>query len=208
MAQVLTFLDASEILSVLTMPLCKDWHRSYGAHQDLWKTMCLLEPFKATLVDNSDSDSEDSFASLPVEPAVKNVFGEYRLMFTSFVRCLRYLERIQQDARNGRPPSASDNSLSGFPHFGISKGLQRFLQRKKDVFGNNVNMPVAPAAPIQTNAVGVTDSGYRKVCLRLCHCVALGSSNEEAYILLSFIPSALPLQWTNALTRSPNMAIP
>jgi hypothetical protein len=71
-----------------------------------------------------------------------------------------------------------------------------------------VNMPVAPAAPIQTNAVGVTDSGYRKVCLRLCHCVALGSSNEEAYILLSFIPSALPLQWTNALTRSPNMAIP
>lgn len=173
-AQVLTFLDPSEILGLLTMPLCKKWQRSYGSQQDLWKTMCLLEPFKANMVadssssDDSSSDSEDSFVSLSggVEPAVKNVFGEYRLMFTSFVRCLRYLDRIQQDARNGRPPSTSDNSQSGFPHFGVSKSLKRFLQKKKDVFGNKLlALPTAAsAAPIQTNPVGVTDNGYRKVC--------------------------------------------
>lgn len=173
MAQVLTFLDASEILSVLTMPLCKEWHQSYGSNQDLWKTMCLLEPFKATLPDDSDSDDDESFTSLPMEPAVKNVFGEYRLMFTSFVRCLRYLERIQQDARNGLTPTSSDNSQSGFPHFGISKSLKRFLQRKNDVFGNIDDTPAEAAAPIQTKPVGVTDIGYRKVGSWLLLFVAL-----------------------------------
>ena len=169
MAQVLTYLDASEILGVLTMPLCKEWQRSYGSNQDLWKTMCLLEPFKANLVVDADTD-DDSYASLPVEPAIKNIFGEYRLMFTSFVRCLRYLERIQTDARQGRPPSANDNRMSGFPHFGVSKSLKRFLHKKKDVFGSFISAPVAAVAPIQTNPVGVTDCGYRKVCSIVGRC--------------------------------------
>lgn len=162
MAQILTFLEPSEILHVLTMPLCKNWQNTFGSHQDLWKTLCLLEPFKANIREDPEDDdsSTDSFSSLAFEPAVKNIFGEYRLMFTSFVRCLRYLDRIQEDARSGRALSVADYGQSGFPHFGVSKSLKKFLSKKKDMFSNSEGE--APHAHMQNAPVGVTDDGYRK----------------------------------------------
>ena len=162
MAQILTFLEPSEILDVLTMPLCKHWQRNYGSHQDLWKTLCLLEPFKANVQEEDDDSSTDSFSSLAFEPAVKNIFGEYRLMFTSFVRCLRYLDRVQEDARSGRALSIADYGQSGFPHFGVSKSLKKFLSKKKGLF-SDLEASQAPHAHVQTAPVGVTDDGYRKV---------------------------------------------
>jgi len=162
MAQMLAFLGPSEVLRVLTMPLCKDWHRYYGSQQDLWKTLCLLEPFKANVGDDADesslSGSADSFGVL--QPVVNDIFGEYRLMFTSFVRCIRYLERIEEDTRNGKPPSVMDYGQSGFPHFGMSNGLKTFLERKKGILDSKVE---ASVADVNTNPVGVTDDGYRKV---------------------------------------------
>lgn len=165
MAQVLTFLGPSEILNILTMPLSKEWQKNYGSHQDLWKTLCLVEPFKANIRDDSDDDSSnDSFSSLPFEPAVKNIFGEYRLMYTSFVRCLRYLERIKEDARSGRALSVIDYGQSGFPHFGVSKSLKKFLSKRH---GSSLSDSKVEAsdADIHANPVGVTDDGYRKVRL-------------------------------------------
>ncbi len=162
MAQILTFLGPSEILNILTMPLSKEWQRNYGSHQDLWRTLCLVEPFKANIMDDPDDEtSNTSFSSLPFEPAVKKIFGEYRLMYTSFVRCLRYLERIQDDARCGRALSTVDYGRSGFPHFGVSTGLQKFLSTRNDILDDS--KVEAAHADIHTNSVGVTDDGYRKV---------------------------------------------
>jgi hypothetical protein len=163
-ANVLTFLDPSEIMGVLTMPLCKEWARCYGSQQDLWKTLCLLEPFKAKVGEETDDDSSSSssFASL-VEPAVKNIFGEYRLMFTSFVRCLRYLDRIQEDTQKGKAPSVIDYGKSGFPHFGMSRNLKKFLDKRRGAFGGTEEQVEASADDVNTNPVGVTDDGYRKV---------------------------------------------
>jgi hypothetical protein len=73
-----------------------------------------------------------------------DVLGEYRLLYTSFVRCLKYLDRIQEDARNGRPPSVLDygKNYSRFPTFGVTKSLKKFLSKKKheslkSVIGSN-----------------------------------------------------------------------
>ena len=177
MAQILTFLEPSEILDVLTMPLCKDWQKNFGSHQGLWKTLCLLEPFKAKVQDDAeDDDSNDSFSAATFEPAVKNIFGEYRLMFTSFVRCLRYLDRIQEDARSGRALSVADYGQSGFPHFGVSKSLQRFLSKKKGMFSNPEGE--TPHAHMQTAPVGVTDDGYRKV-RTLFSCLSVQQSSSR-----------------------------
>ena len=82
MAQVLTFLEPAEILRALTMPLCKTWRDSYTSHQDLWRVLCLTDPFNANVhEDDGDDDlsscDSDSFCSLgDYEPAVNNIFGK------------------------------------------------------------------------------------------------------------------------------------
>jgi hypothetical protein len=130
MAQVMTFLEPPEILGILTMPLSKEWRRTFSANHDLWKVLCLLEPFKANVGDSEDDDdSDNSFCDLNSGGGANNLFGKYRLMFTSFVRCIRYLSRIKEDTLNGRPPSVVDYEGAGFPSFGASKSLRKFLSR-------------------------------------------------------------------------------
>jgi len=201
MSQVLTFLDASEILDVLTMPLCRDWRKTYSLNEDLWKNMCVLEPFKANLVDDTDTDGEESFASIPVRPVLKDAIGEYRLIFTSFVRCFRYLERIQTDARDGRLPAANDNSQTGFPQFGISKSLKRFLHCHKDVSGSFVSAPFEATASMQTHPVGVTDNGYRKV--RNLNCYKSYLFPEDSALILGCVCSQREPPSTDTVTKKP-----
>ena len=165
MAQVLSFLNPSEILRILTLPLCKEWHTSYGSQQDLWKTLCLLEPFRAKISmdcgDLSDSD-ESSFCAIECEPTIKDIFGHYRLMYTSFVRCFRYLSRIEEDIRKGLPASVIDYRYGkkGLPNFRMREGLENFLKKKNAPLPARRKMisESASSAP-----VGVTDHGYRKV---------------------------------------------
>jgi hypothetical protein len=140
MAQVMAFLEPPQVLGVLTMPLSKEWRQTFSANQDLWKVLCLLEPFKANVGDSGDDgddDDDDSFCDLNDEVAdgdgANGLFGKYRLMFTSFVRCIRYLSRIKEDTLNGRPPSVVDYGGAGFPHFGASKSLGKFLSRTRAV---------------------------------------------------------------------------
>jgi hypothetical protein len=158
MAQVLTFLEPAEILRVLTMPICKEWRQCYTSHQDLWRVLCLSDPFKANTADDFDdssSDGSDSFCSL-YDPEVNNILGKYRLMYTSFIRCMKYLTRLKEDTQNGKAPSAIDYGRSGFPQFGVGKGLKKFLARKQGVRKGgvpaNVEVPFAP--------IGVSDEGY------------------------------------------------
>lgn len=187
-AEVMCFLDPSETLKVLTTPLCQEFRRSYSTQQDLWKVLCGFKPFKAAVWadgassdDGNSSSSEESFCSLsPREPLVNNIFGKYRLRYTSFVRCMQYLDRIKEDARNGRPPSVIDLGQRGFPNFGVSKGLKKFLSQSKAKgasLGGTTNGAADTAAAalpgpegMSPSPIGVSDdgnapaAGSKKVC--------------------------------------------
>ena len=102
-----------------------------------------------------------------------DVLGEYRLLYTSFVRCLKYLNRIQEDAQNGRPPSVMDygKNYSRFPTFGVTKSLKKFLSKKKheslkSVIGSNHggSGDEAPSMNLTAAPIGVlADGGIQQV---------------------------------------------
>ena len=50
MAHILTFLEPTEILDVLTTPLCKDWRDTFCKSHELWRVLCMAEPFKAQVL--------------------------------------------------------------------------------------------------------------------------------------------------------------
>lgn len=148
MAHVLTFLEPPVILDVLTMPLSKDWRQSFTFTPELWRVLCIVEPFNAKIKDEGLSGSEESFCSLNQDQSKgdKKLLGCYRLLYTSFVRCMKYLSQIKDDAINGRPPSLIDYGL-GFNNvpddgtvdtrapsvIGTSKSLHSFLSRARGV---------------------------------------------------------------------------
>jgi len=119
MAHVLTFLPPPVILDVLTMPLSKEWRQTFTFQPELWRVLCLVEPFKAEVDDNEsrdvdDSCSEDSFGSLgrETQPSASPLLDKYRLLYTSFVRCMKYLAQIREDALNGNAPSYIDYGVA------------------------------------------------------------------------------------------------
>jgi hypothetical protein len=148
MAHVLTYLEPPDILDVLTMPLSKDWRQSFTFQPELWRVLCLVEPFNAKIKDEGLSSGEESFCSLNQDRSKidKKFLGCYRLLYTSFVRCMKYLSQIKDDAINGRPPSFIDYGLGFDNHpdegtidthapsvIGPSKSLQSFLSRARGV---------------------------------------------------------------------------
>ena len=133
MAHILTFLQPPDILNVLTMPLSKGWRRNFTSQPELWRVLCLVEPFKATVDDDSispsrDSDeeaassSDDSYCRLKSEKNTDKSLDKYRLLYTSFVRCMKYVAQIREDAINGRPPAYIDYGISGA--FSDAPGMQ------------------------------------------------------------------------------------
>jgi hypothetical protein len=143
MAHVLTFLQPPEILDVLTMPLSKAWHRNVTSQPELWRVLCLVEPFNARIEDgdgNDSNSSDDSFCSLTQNYVNfdKRLLDRYRLLYTSFVRCMKYLSQIREDAINGRTPSYIDFGVAGGSGYtqslvGTNKSLQSFLARARGV---------------------------------------------------------------------------
>jgi hypothetical protein len=139
MGHILTFLQPPEILNVLTMPLSKDWRRIFTSQPELWRTLCLVEPFKATIVDghpssmlskkkasisssknaerkmtkNEDVNNLNKTSSIEESSNSKHLLDKYRLMYTSFVRCMKYISQIRDDAVHGRPPKYIDYGISG-----------------------------------------------------------------------------------------------
>ena len=221
MAQVMTFLEPPEILGVLTMPLSKEWRRTFSANQDLWKVLCLLEPFKANVGDSEgDEDSDDSFCDLNDEAGggANNLFGKYRLMFTSFVRCIRYLSRIKDDTLNGRPPSVVADGGAGFPSFGASKSLRKFLSRIPAVVGtaqietDEDDISAAPIDVADDGSLADNVSNERKVRFFLGEKGRHRSASIESLILLpplALYPHSVLLPWTrNRQQKSLNMRNP
>ncbi|GAX09893.1 hypothetical protein FisN_11Lh122 [Fistulifera solaris] len=137
MVHVLTFLEPPEILDVLIAPLSKDWLTSFTRQPELWRVLCLLEPFKAQVQEDFDDSGYESTDSFPIDVTVelKRTFGKFRLMYTSFIKCMRYLQRIKEDTANGRTPPidsfTSANSKSGTVR--DDKGLREFLSKARKI---------------------------------------------------------------------------
>lgn len=108
MAKILTYLKPTEVYSVVSMPLSKTFKSTFSNTQDLWKVLCLSAPFYAK-VDKSRENSDDSIKSYPLcknkDADTKHLLGRYRLLYSSFIQCIRYLDRIKEDAKNGRKPA-------------------------------------------------------------------------------------------------------
>eukprot|EP00532_Pseudo-nitzschia_australis_P005481 CAMPEP_0168168594 /NCGR_PEP_ID=MMETSP0139_2-20121125/3179_1 /TAXON_ID=44445 /ORGANISM="Pseudo-nitzschia australis, Strain 10249 10 AB" /LENGTH=695 /DNA_ID=CAMNT_0008085939 /DNA_START=84 /DNA_END=2171 /DNA_ORIENTATION=- len=181
MVSVVGFLDPRETLNLLTMPLCKEWRLSYTSDQELWRTICRADPFSADLSNNSASDDnvnaiatphvvscyddidDDSFCYLWNNG--NDVFGEYRLIYTSFVRCMNYLDRVQ-DIDNGNGGGfwsweGSDNGSgcdTKVPTFGVTKSLKKFLSRSKEY--NLLKSPIVnDTGGVSSEPIGIASDG-------------------------------------------------
>ena len=137
MVHVLTFLEPPEILDVLVAPLSKDWLTSFTRQPELWRVLCILEPFKAQVQQDSDDSGYESTDSFPIDVTVelRRTFGKFRLMYTSFIKCMRYLQRIKEDTASGKTPPlesfTSANSKSGSTK--DSEGLRQFLSKARKI---------------------------------------------------------------------------
>jgi len=101
LVQCLSFLEPAEVLSTLTYPLSKTWRQVYCKQGQLWKVLCIAEPFHAKLgssTSGSDDEGNLSMTTSSTASEMRNVFGQYRLLYTSFVRCITYVNKIQREA--------------------------------------------------------------------------------------------------------------
>ena len=107
MANIASFLHPQETHTFLTTPLSKTWLQTFTAPQELWKILCTSKPFYAMLPSGRESGDDGSTSSYPLcnDLQMRHLFGKYRLLYASFVRCMKYLNRLQDDALNGREPS-------------------------------------------------------------------------------------------------------
>jgi hypothetical protein len=127
LVQCLAFLEPQEVLSTLTCPLSKTWRQLYCKQGQLWKVLCLAEPFHARLGSSksgsSDDDGNFSMTTSSTASEMRSVFGQYRLLYTSFVRCIAYVHKIQREAiRQSKDQPAhkllettNDSSVSSLP---------------------------------------------------------------------------------------------
>lgn len=134
MANVLTYLKPREVYSFLIMPLSKTFKCTFTDPQDLWKVLCLSEPFYAKVDNNSDA-SDESICSYPVCKSIemKHLLGRYRLLYSSFIKCVRYLDRIMDDAKHGRTPAGSyDVEDTPRSSSGDSNSLENFFSQAQN----------------------------------------------------------------------------
>jgi hypothetical protein len=157
MAHVLTFLQPPEILDVLTMPLSKCWRQNFTSQPELWRVLCLVEPFKATVDDpispsrscndggnnEAASYSDETYCPLKTDKSREKLLDKYRLLYTSFVRCMKYVAQIREDAINGRPPAYIDYGISG--SFSNAPGMQHVTDVTK-TSNRGSNGPPPPTA--------------------------------------------------------------
>ena len=120
------------------MPLSKEWIATYTRQSELWRVLCLLEPFKAQVEEDpneeSSSSDESMFSGVMAESELRLRYGKFRLLYSSFIHFMRYFARIKDDALSGRQPSMIDYGTSGAEtssrsHRNIScnQNLQDFL---------------------------------------------------------------------------------
>jgi hypothetical protein len=176
MANVLSYLPPPEALRTATAPVCKDWQANYANQRELWKILCLQDPFGARMDEDSDSDDDDDSDSdssvfsdddddsiEDVEDEIKRAFGSHRVMYSRLVRCQRYIGRIREDALAGRPPSVIEYVTSGDRNKASSSpasgSLQGFLARASCDDPALSLPPPARVAQLALGPVELSDDG-------------------------------------------------
>ncbi|KAL7468397.1 hypothetical protein ACHAXS_008637 [Conticribra weissflogii] len=136
MAQIMSFLEPPEVHAFLTTPFSKSWLETYTNPQELWKILCSSKPFYAKLDESDYGSSDASTSSYPLCNDLErhHLVGQFRLLFTSFVKCMKYLERIKDDALNGRTPSAYSNGNQNeiYP-FNRNGSLKAYFKRARKI---------------------------------------------------------------------------
>jgi len=120
MACIMSYLEPETAHTILSMPLSKTWRSAFTLPQDLWKVLCLSAPFHAKFdgvaagrdqdIDEDWLDSHHLRNPLCSNLEVRRVLGRYRLLYSSFIKCLRYLNRIKDDVSNHRTPLGIEDS--------------------------------------------------------------------------------------------------
>ena len=180
-------------MKLLTMPLSKVWRSSASSQQAYWKILCLSSPFHANY-DKSSRDYQDKCRQhTPVEfpYAAKNIFGEYRLLYTSYVRCIAYLDNIQTERKAGRKELSVLAATTGqtLSQAGMNKSLNEFLARRQRTAVSSRAVS-APVAPVRLNNIqyNIRDDGgeARKVCHSLLQVLLISRyGGSDAHIVLS-----------------------
>jgi hypothetical protein len=161
MAGILAFLEPVEVLNALTSPLCKDWCEYYTYSRDLWRVLCFSEPFNLVnriLLSSSDYD-DSSYCSLK-QPTEDDKLGRHRLMYTSFVRCMRYLKQIKEGCRNG-------NDIQQSP-VDAGRDLKQILARKNNLIARRSRTSMSNN-PIGVLAVDAKKPKVRVRCMFLLY---------------------------------------
>jgi len=121
MSECLSYLPPLTVHMLLTAPLSKTFRSQFTQSQDVWRTLCLSKPFYArpdhhqrrrlnstkktmhSTTNSTTSKSPKSFqndvnsSTLSSDLNDKNyVFGQHRMLYTSFIRCMKYLDRIRE----------------------------------------------------------------------------------------------------------------
>ena len=155
LAHVLTFLEPPQVLDVLTMPLSKGWLSHFTSQPELWRVLCLLEPFKAQISEEDDSTSINSSGSSSDDDSIflhtwsTKRSCKHRLLYASYIRCMNCLARIKEDAISGKPLSMVDYAAvleesstlatTSVRNFGTNQNLQQFLARARSITRQNTS---------------------------------------------------------------------
>jgi len=142
MANIASFLHPQETHSFLTTPLSKTWLQTFTAPQELWKILCTSKPFYAMLPSGRESGDDGSTSSYPLcnDLQMRHLFGRYRLLYASFVRCMKYLNRLQDDALNGRQPSVTlQSNPSDIYPFNNNVSLKAYFAKARRIVRSHRN---------------------------------------------------------------------
>jgi hypothetical protein len=208
MAHILTFLHPPEILDILTMPLSKSWRRNFTSQPELWRVLCLVEPFKA-IMDGPNSSSrsskgrgaigKDGTVSLSngiycAGKSTEKLLEKYRLLYTSFVRCMKYVSQIRDDAVNGRPPAYIDYGISstirGAPDMHSVANVNKTTKRGSSgpppptTLGSNRNLHLflAQAMNVVLNSLdndGTKNAGGKRIFPNLLTAARVGTAHVK-----------------------------
>ena len=161
MALVVSFLEVPESHTLLTSPLSKTWLETYTVPQELWKILCTSKPFYAKLEESPDGSSDVSTCSFPLcnDLDMRHLFGRYRLLYSSFVRCMKYLDRLRDDALNGRTPTVYNNSSQDLHPYNRNGSLKAYFARARRLVRRNRRNAGALSSGSDSVSETLTESG-------------------------------------------------
>jgi len=161
MASILSYLEPAEVLPFVIMPLSRKWRSTYTLSEELWKILCLTEPFNANYEDIAmEKHSPNSLFGNDFT----NDVSRYRLVYTSFVQCYKYLECVKSEAQKVCKPSCVPTIP---PPFGLTfqksnSSLGSYLAQAKSVVqhaSSQQNDGENNTGNVNQNPFGVSDDG-------------------------------------------------